>query len=205
MTLSASGTVLGQSLANVGGSPSSMQLQTVPATGGSPLFTYQPPVALAGMLEPVLLSPDGMLVAISDHDARTGGGVTTTTRIFQNGTLSATLTGWAVGWIDNGRLLVNNYETTRGQYTGASIYGPSSLLSTPSIPELFSFQVVMPQGPAPDLLYAPLSNSIVSLSTGGTTWASGSPAGETNGFPTGAVANSQIVFLSGNLVLAEPH
>jgi hypothetical protein len=206
MTLSASGTVIGEVLSNDGASGSGSALQALPVTGGAPLWSLaQPPSAL----QPLLLSPDGTLAAVSNEPPQTGGGVSTATSIYLNGTLSTSLSGWAVGWIDNGRLLVNNYNSnteSNGTYLGAAIYSPSgTLLASPSIPELQSFQVVTPQSTAPDLLYSPTLNSIVSLTSGTTTWTSASPPGGGNNSYQGAVAGSQIVFRSGNLVLAEPY
>jgi hypothetical protein len=79
------------------------------------------------------------------------------------------------------------------------------LIASPSVPELLSFQTVDAQATTPNLLYSPNLNSIISVSSGATTWTSGSPAGGGPQVFEGAVAADQIVFQSGNLVLAEPH
>jgi hypothetical protein len=206
MTLSASGTVLGEVLVNDSASSTGNAHQAVAVTGGTPFWFQESP---ATVYQPVLLSPDGTLVAVSNQLPRTGAGVSTSTNIYKNGILSTSLSGWAAGWIDNGRLLVNNYDPNSGgdgRYIGSNIYGPTgTVLASPSIPELLSFQVVTPQVTAPDLLYSPSFNSIISLSSGAVTWMSGSPAGGSANVFEGAVAKDQIVFQSGNLVLAEPH
>jgi hypothetical protein len=206
MTLSASGTMLGEVLVNDSASSSGNAQQAIAVTGGTPSFFEESPT---GLYQPVLLSPDGTLVAVSNQPPETGAGVLTSTNIYKNGILSTSLSGWAVGWIDNGRLLVNNYDPNGGgdgKYIGSNIYGPTgAVLAAPPIPELLSFQVVTPQVTAPDLLYSPGLNSIISLSSGAATWMSGSPAGSSDEFFQGSVAGDQIVFQSGNLVLAEPH
>jgi len=89
--------------------------------------------------------------------------------------------------------------------TGAEIYGPTgTLLASPRIPELRSIQVV-----SSDVVYvSSLSpvvsvsglNEMISLTTGAVTWASGNL---TTGL--GAVAGSEAVFPSGNLVLTQPY
>lgn len=201
MTLSASGTVIGEVLID---DSNGYAQQAIPVTGGAPLWSAQFAVS-----QPVLLSPDGTLVAVSNEPAQTGAGAPTATSIYLNGTLLTSLSGWAVGWIDNGRLLVNHYNPNTGGngiYIGSGIYSPTgTLLVSPSIPELLSFQVVTPQATTPDLLYSPTLNSIFSVTSGATTWTSASPPGGGDNSYQGAVAGSQIVFRSGNLVLAEPH
>jgi hypothetical protein len=204
MTLSGSGTVLGEVLVNDSASSTGILSQAVSVNGGTPSWSSE-----ARIIQPVLLSPDGTLVAVSNEPPETGGGISTSTNIYKNGVLSTSLSGWAVGWIDNGRLLVNSYDPDNagdGEYIGANIYSPSgNLIASPSVPELLSFQTVDAQATTPNLLYSPNLNSIISVSSGATTWTSGSPAGGGPQVFEGAVAADQIVFQSGNLVLAEPH
>jgi hypothetical protein len=195
MTLSASGTVIG--------AESNDMLLALPASGGAPIWTVPGP---NGQWQP-LLSPDGTLTA--NAAAPEGGGTTPLTNFYNNGTFVTSREGWAVGFIDNGRLLINNYDDKFGRYLGASIYDPTgALLASPAIPGLQRFQVVTPQQQTPDLIYSPEFNTIYSLTSGSTQWASGSPSTGTYypGPPgIGAVAGPQIVFMSGNLLLAEPH
>jgi hypothetical protein len=199
MTLSASGTVVGAESNNM--------LQALPAGGGAPTWSVTGPTGIGSKWQP-LISPDGTLAATANPPE--GFGITTTTSIYSNGTFVASRTGWAVGWIDNGRLLVNNYDFNKEpKYLGASIYDPTgALLASSTIPGLQVFQVVAPQQQTTDLIYSPEFNTIYSLTSGSTLWASGSPSTGTYypGPPgIGAVAGSQIVFMSGNLLLAEPH
>jgi hypothetical protein len=152
----------------------------------------------------VRLSPDGTLVAASTQPMP----VAAVTDIYKNGTLVTTVPGWAVGWLDNGRLLDNQYTDNRVfTYQGAQIVDPSGqLLATPPIPGMMALEVVTPDtiyyagmpnsGP---LAQAP-ANTIVSLTTGASVWASGDTA---RGI--GAVSGSQVIFASGSLVLAQPH
>jgi hypothetical protein len=147
----------------------------------------------------VRLSPDGTLVAVASYSLENDSGTQPmSASIYQNGTLLTSLSGWPVGWLDNGRLLINDYATGGSgyDYQGAKIYGPTgTLLATPPIPELRSIQVV-----TSDLVYVPSLNQILSLSTGARTWASGDPSSG-----VGAVAGSEVVFVSGSLVLTQPH
>jgi Putative Ig domain len=203
MNVSASGAVVG---AAVVGSTSST-LQAFPVAGGAALWDVPGPVGPGENQWLVLLSPDGTLCATAP--APQGGGTTPLTSIYSNGTFTASRSGWAVGWIDNGRLLVNNYDSKYAGYLGSSIYDPTgALLASPVLADLSAFQVVTPQQPSPDLIYSPQFNAIYSLSSGATTWASGSVStGPYYPAPPGigAVAGQQIVFMSGNLLLAEPH
>jgi WD40 repeat protein len=196
LTFAAGGSVLGEELTN----PDSQQ--TVPIAGGMPTV-----IPGAGGQQLLQLSPDGTRAAVSNLPAEMGGGQTTTTSLYLNGTLTTSLTGWALGWLDNGRLLVNIYETKYGHYVGAAIYSPTgTLLQSPTIPELLTFQVVTPQLAQPDLMYAPRPNTIISLSSGATQWTSGSPTdSDLLRLHSGAVAGSNIVFVSGDQLLSEPY
>jgi hypothetical protein len=190
MTLSGSGTVLGEL---VGTNGLSYANQTVAVNGGA--VTWMQAVQYSKP-DTVRLSPDGTLAAVSSASPADLPKVISTS-IYQNGTLVTTLSGWAVGWLDNGRLLVNNYAAPPNTtYSGASIYGPTgALLGSPPIPELRAVQVV-----TTDLVYVAKLNEILSLSTGSVSWASSDP---TAGI--GAIVGSQVVFLSGNLILSQPY
>jgi hypothetical protein len=145
--------------------------------------------------QPVQLSPDGTLVAVSSAAPDNSAGTATTTSIYRNGTLLTTLSGWAVGWLDNARLLVNNYGPESYPYLGASIYGPTGTpLGAPALPEL---QAIQPLGG--ELLYAPALNQVLSLTTPTPPWQSGDP-----GSGLGAVTSSGVAFVSGTLVLVQP-
>jgi hypothetical protein len=141
------------------------------------------------------ISPDGTLIAAS-----TDLSPAASTNIYKNGTLVTAVPGWAVGWLDNGRLLAITYinQELAAKYDKSVIYDSlGNVLGTPSLPEMHPIQVA-----TPDTLYSPRLNEIVSLTTGAATWASGNPA---KTLVTGAISGSQVVFPSGSLVLAQPY
>ena len=174
--------------------------QVIPTTGGATIFcdnTVINPLALPE----IRLSPDGTLLATAP--ALTPGGGLPTTNIYKSGTLVSAVPGSLGGWLDNTRLLVN--EFTIGGHgeilpAGTVIYDSlGNKLGTTPIPTLDGFQVV-----TSDSVYVPPGyfnegNYIESLTTGTVTWASGNSS-----YGPGAVGGSQIVFASGNLVLAQP-
>ena len=133
-----------------------------------------------------------------------GNFATVTTNIYQNGTLVTAVPGSVAGWLDNTRLLVNEYIDAGMAGTedaGTTIYDSlgNKLGSTPIL-SMNPFQVVtadsvyVPSGNSPESI-----NTIESLTTGNSIWASGNSS-----LRLGAVSGSQIVFASGNLVLAQP-
>jgi hypothetical protein len=190
ITLSASGSVLGQVLTSDDSAGSPYKIRQVSAATGGPLV-WSETTAASVDFQPIRLSPDGTLIAVSGggHDSPTG------TNIYRSGTLVAAVPGWAVTWIDNARLLVNVYSGPYA-YTGAVIYNPSGLKIGPAaLPESWEYQAF-----GTDSLYSPSLNSVVSLTTGARTWSS---ANLSTG--VGAVAGSRVVFASGHRVLAEPY
>jgi len=152
---------------------------------------------------PFPLSPDGTLAAISNTPGPVSFG-TASTFIYKDGTLVATVNGWPVGWLSNNSLLVEVFNSTT--YGGATIYSATgATLAAPPMGPLDSLQVV-----SSNLVYSP--NAIVSLPSGATVWASGDPISGPparafigSGGQLGAVAGSEVVFVSGNLVIAQPY
>jgi hypothetical protein len=188
-TLSGNGAVVGQVLASViNGSPSYVR-QVTAVTGGPVLWSDGPMAAW----EPIRLSPDGTLVAVSNgKDGMTG------TNIFKNGALVTAVPGWVAGWIDNSRLITNIYVTANGTTTfaGSAVYDSAgNKLAAPPLPELGAIQ---PLGS--DSIYDPSTNAIYSITTGAPTWTSVNPS-----LQVGAVAGALVIFASGNQLLAEPH
>jgi hypothetical protein len=123
------------------------------------------------------------------------------TQLYTNGALVSALAGVGVGWLDNGHLLVNDYQLVGHgmlvQSNGQSIFSPTGApLGTATLPELHEVQIL-----TPDSIYSAPSNSIFSVSTSATTWMSPDPS---SGF-VGGVAGSNVVFVSGTQVLALPH
>jgi hypothetical protein len=191
-TLAASGTTIGQ----VTGTPSelfsSYARQVTPITGGSAFWSD------TGNSNPILLSPDGTIVAV--YNVPEDPSSTTSIFNYNNESLT-TVPGAAVGWIDNNRILVNQYVLagSRGnqylQYS-CTIYSSAGVsLATPSLPELMSIQTV-----DSDSVYDPSHNAIYSLTTGLPIW--------TGSFPSsgvGAVSGAYVVYESGHSVVVESY
>lgn len=194
ITLSSPGTTLGELLSMTG------VQQSLPVTGGAPTV-----YATQGV-EPVQLSPNGTLVALSS----TGQGPAARTALYNNGTYVTTVVGYAVGWLDNARLLVDTYNS-QGTLIGANIFSPTgTLLAVAPFGAFNTMQVV-----SSDLVYTPQVNQVMSLSGANDGWASGDQCGSTIQYDGlvpdefsscfGAYAGSQVVFVSGSLVLAQPY
>ena len=194
ITLSSPGTTLGELLSMTG------VQQSVAVTGGAPTV-----YATQGA-EPVQLSPDGTLVALSS----TGQNPAARTGLYDNGTYVTTVVGYAVGWVDNARLLVDTYNS-QGTFIGANIFSPSgTLLAVAPFGAFSTMQVV-----STDLVYTPQVNQVMSLSGANDGWASGDQCGSALQYSGlvpdkfsscfGAYAGSQVVFVSGSLVLAQPY
>jgi hypothetical protein len=189
-TLSGSGATIGQVLETLSSSGIAYSDQVTPISG-TPIIWSQIPNDPTD--EPILISPDGTLIAVSNGQPSAASA----TNVFKNGVLVTAAPGWAVGWIDNNRILTNNYAATRGGgYINATIYDATGTkLATVAVPELKSLQPV-----DSDSIYSPELNSIFSLTTGAALWTSPNPS-----TGVGAVAGSYVVFASGSQVLAESH
>ena len=93
-------------------------------------------------------------------------------------------------------------------YDGASIFSPSGTnIGSSPIPQIQSTQLL-----TGDSIYSPQTNTIMSVTSGATLWASAdafcilslkSPA--CNVTNAGAASGSQVIFALGNLVLAQPY
>jgi hypothetical protein len=198
MTLSGSGTVLGQVIQQCGVAPScSASRQVTAPTAGAVIWSDS---SQSG--QPIRLSPDGTLIAASSAQDSTDGGRNGTagTNIYRNGTLVTAVPGWPVGWVDNNRILVNSYSGTgAGAYKGSALYDSSGVqLATPSLPELGQNGGEI-QSAGADSVYDVFWNSIFSVKTGTPTWVSAPGSG------VGAAAGSRIVFVSGNQVFSQPY
>jgi len=198
MSLSGSGSVLGQVLFTDDGPSSSSYYtqQANPTLGGAAIFSstfnasspQTPP-------PPVLVSPDGTLIATSTGVATSGPNPGT--NIIENGTVATAVTGLPTGWIDDGHLVVNTFAYTNlltTVYAGCTVYSPSGQSTGPcALPQVTAFQPV-----TSDTVYALNLAEILSVSTGSVSWASGDVASQ-----VGAVASSRAVFVSGAQVLAQ--
>jgi Putative Ig domain len=192
ISLSGSGTALSQVLGTFNGAWSCTR-QVTAVTGGPVLWSDSVSATPSCTGVHTRLSPNGAEVAVSDAISATTG-----TNIYNNGTLTTAVPGWAVGWLDDSRILVNSYlGNNQGHpaFSGSTIYNSAgSKIAAPPLPELQSLQVVNT-----DTVYNMASNAIYSTTTGIATWTSASPA-----TGVGAVAGPNVVFASGNQVLVQP-
>ena len=201
-TLSASGTTIGQVTTVYEPGLWQYTRSVTPISG-------QPAIWSDTGVFPILLSPDGTLLAASTS-------LYGSTNIFKNGTFVSAVPGFVIGWLDNDRLLVNHYtyasggNPMNGWYTGCNIYSSAGVqLSTPSTPELDYFQTV-----TTDSVYEPSSNSIYSLTTGQPAWKGSLPINSGDWGAAlhsylyirqgvGAVAGPYVVYASGHSVIVE--
>jgi Putative Ig domain len=188
-TLSGAGNVVGQVLATSTSNGLTYSRQATADTGGPIIWSD------TGSSSPILISPNGSLIATRTEPANENS----TTNIFLNGVLMAAVPGWAVGWIDDSRLLVNSYVVgCRGlcvQYTGCTVYNANGVaLSTPPLPNIVSLQPV-----TSDWIYAPPLNAIYSVSSGALIWMNSDQA------TTSAVSGPYIVYSFGSQVLAKSY
>lgn len=150
-------------------------------------------------ITPVRLSPDGNHFAVSAQ----AWGLDNATTVYTNGAAVTAVPGWAVGWIDDNRLLTNTYSA-EDAFNGSAIYNRSGVqVTSPALPEMRHLQRVAldsiysresyPQGRA-----AGARHAIYSVTTGQATWTS---AISTE--PVGAVAGPYVIYLKGPRVRAE--
>ncbi|MGH8218713.1 MAG: hypothetical protein ACREUT_09140 [Steroidobacteraceae bacterium] len=198
-SLSSSGTVLGQ-VVNTG---FGWSLQAGAPTGASPTFSTSNASSCKGGPPPLRISSSGTNFATSTA-SNPQGLCAIGTDIYQGDTLAAAVSGFPVGWIDDGHLLVNGYSTydpatgKGGTYIACTLYDPSGQsVGACMLPEVLQFQSV-----SPDSLYAINLNSVVSVSTDEVTWSSGNP--ELSG-SAGTLAGSHVVFVSGARVIAQTY
>ena len=193
MTFSRSGDVLGlvQGTFSGFGDVWNCLRQVSAVTGGAVLWS-DAQTSSQCLGAPIRLSPDGTKVAVSSSISAPSG-----TNVYVNGQLVSAVPGAVVGWLDNDRILVNNYTSNFVGvliYAGCAIYDFSGTkLGAPPLPEIRSLQIV-----STDSVYDPGSNTIYSTTTGKALW---SGAGPSTG--VGAVAGSGVVFESGNQVLVQ--
>jgi hypothetical protein len=208
IALSGSGNVLGQILfTEPGGGAAAYYTQQASApTGGSQVFsnTFNSPTVLASV-PPVRISPDGTLIATSQQIPPAVAQVPNVgTNLLLNGTLVTAFSGWPVGWLDNSRLLVNNYALSRNNppYSGCTIYGANG--SATGAPCAIPIEVTQLQPVTTDTIFVPAANQMLSVSTGSVGWMSGDPDIWLHS-PVAAVAGSRVIFVSGTSLLAQPY
>jgi hypothetical protein len=148
-------------------------------------LSTQTSIFTAVISNPIRLSPDGTLIAITQNQ---------TTNIYLNGTLVTAVSGSAVGWLDNTHLLIE--KSIGSSYSSSVIVDQTGVTVNTPTPHDFEDPV---QILGLDSIYDVSKNTIFSVSTGTATWTS-----ETLSNGVGAVAASSVVFVSGNLVISEP-
>ncbi len=151
----------------------------------------------------IQLSPDGTLVAASGEQSPTA-----TANIYQAGTLVTAVPGWAVSWLDDTHIVVNEYKLDVTdpcpsciEPSGTAIYDNlGNLLTKPPILELEPVQAV-----SADIVYIPSENTMKSLATGAVTWSSGDQVAvqPSSGQPIGVVSGAQVVFVLSHYVLVQ--
>jgi hypothetical protein len=196
--LSASGTALGQVTGTFNPTTGwACTRQVTALTGGPVLWSDRLSGGFAGCDGlPIRLSPDGTEVAVSNGRNAVSG-----TNIYKNGTLLTTVPGWVVGWLDNSRIFVDIYTAPYNDFAGNAIYSTSGVkMAALAMPEFNSFDVV-----SPDLIYDPQSNGIYSTVTGVVTWETATPILPTPPVNAGAIAGSNVVFATGNVVVSQPY
>jgi hypothetical protein len=145
--------------------------------------------------QPIRLAPNGAAHAVSSE----GLTPNSSTRIFVNGVLSTAANGWAVGWLDDNRLLVNRFRFS--STPPAAVFDGSVILdsagqtvATPALPQMDRMQ------PLPsNRLYSPRYNQIFDVANGAVLWTSAAPAGPQQG----AASEDFVVFASGATVRAD--
>ena len=213
-SLSASGTALGQYLGTYNGLYFDYTRQVTPISGSPILWSDHPPSGVYEGTTPILLSPDGTLIAVSTGDYSS----TSTTSIYKNGVLAATVNGFAVGWIDNNRILVDTFGPLGTHvyppYLGAVIYDATGnqLTTLAALPQLPPAGQSLPLSTTAffpvdaNSIYSPYTYTIYSLTTGAATWTETLPHPGTTTVPysgASAVSGNYIVFTSGAHIVVD--
>jgi hypothetical protein len=196
--LSGSGALLTQVLTPTSGN--TVPLEASPATGGSPAFAVSVITGTYGLPPAILVSPNGASFATTPGVPFSGANPGTDLWDDQANLINA-VTGYPLGWIDDGHLLVATYTNPDPfnlnyfRYAGCAVYSPSGQSTGPcELPEVDAFQTL-----TSDDIYVVNRASILSVSTGNVLWTTGDPAS------LGAAAGNRVVLLSGTQVLAPAH
>jgi hypothetical protein len=205
-SLSASGTVLGQVLQTPTSGNIILSRTVTNIESGSTLWSD------AGAGTPILLSPDGTLIATATT-ARDSSASSLVTNIYRNGDLVAAAAGTGQGWIDNAHLLVLNWMDSREgpDTSGSSIVDSTGavistipLTTMPVSPECSQTPQTQSthcaQFPSPDRVYDASTNSIYALPNGELLWQVPLHVSQDTG--VGAIVGSTVVFESGHQVVA---
>lgn len=203
--LSASGTILGQTLLSYPSTGPNNQMYTRTITHVSDGSLIWMDTAYGLSETPILLSPSGTLSAVATMGSAAAD---LKTNIYNNGTLVATVPGTGEGWIDNGHLLVADFVDSSGSpaYSGYSIVGADGTVvstvtaSSGTLPLVRTVQFEPMSFPGSDRAYDPFTNGVYSLTTGQPLWQG--PKSTSQGEGIGAAAGSVVVYEAGHQVVA---
>lgn len=200
-SLAGSGTVIAELDGSTPISVTGCKAQVIAIGGGTPIWCDT-----SGQFQQLVLSPDGTLLAATStqNTVPLQPGFGSSSNVYLNGALLTAVPGWAIGWSTNTSLLVNQY-TSIGDYTDLNRYtNTGSLISSVTPPQMLQIQ---PVTVASSFVYSSGQNTIVNTANGNVSWTSGdafTPICCPPLYGIGAVAGSQVVFASGNFVLAQP-
>jgi hypothetical protein len=204
IALSGNGQVFAKSIMT---SSNMLTRDAMPSSGGGIIWSDSIASSFSSVPDigiPIRLSPDGTLIAVSDKGLRQ---LNTGTNIYKNGTLTTAVPGWAVGWVDDNRLIVSKYVSDgspKGNpvWNGVDIVDAGGhVVASPAITELLGIQTV-----GANSIYSPMLNSILSVQNGDTLWSSATKStGGVGGAGMGAVAGNYVIFQTGTTVLAEQY
>jgi hypothetical protein len=197
IALSPSGAHLGQDLLN----PSGNTQQVSPTTGGTPILTLPSPSGNPPVLR---LAADDIHFANDngfDHETKLPAA-----GLYAGSNLTTAVAGWPVGWLDSGRLLVNQYVWdefhTYTVYASCQILDPQGQVAGTCKIAQIALEVTRLQPLSQDSIYAGNLNLIVQPSTGAVTWTGGNPMVYAT---FGAATNGHAIFVSGASVLAQSY
>jgi hypothetical protein len=146
------------------------------------------------------VSPSGASFAVSDQPPIAVPWVST--QIYDGSTLVNAVSGYAVGWIDDGRLLIQTYKDGPPPFEATPVYDSSfiydaqgNLLTTPPLPRITDFDVV-----APGKILSHYDGKIYDVQTGGVVWSN-----PVAGAASGVEAGGSVVFAYQRGVYVVPH
>ncbi len=193
--LSRDGQVVAQYLSD----PSTGRILRANELDGTPLLDQLVPSFINLTATPRLaVSDSGSGVAYPETPIGDGNA----TGLYVNGTRSGAAVGWASGWLDDSRLIVNRFRGIPDEFAfvGADIVSSSgTLLAQPALPNMSRFQLV-----GTDTIYSPELNVILNATTGDTVWSSAAPISNNRSQNVGAVAGNYVYFVSGTTIRVEP-
>ncbi|MFT3765301.1 MAG: hypothetical protein QM820_07275 [Minicystis sp.] len=146
-----------------------------------------------------LVSPNGMSFVVTDLPPDATPFVNT--QFYNGSTLVNAVTGGAVGWIDDGRVLVQSYQYNNGPgdpviYASSQIYSAQgALLASPALPKITGFDVV-----APGKILSHDNGNIYDVQTGAVVWTN-----PVSGASPGVPAGGSVLFTYQDGVYLVPH